>query len=30
MLWIEKPQNEAGKTLEAIRIIPSNKCKDAF
>jgi len=28
MLWIEKPQNEAGKPLEVIRIIPSNKCKD--
>ena len=27
-LWIEKPQNEVGKTIEAIRIIPSNKCKD--
>jgi len=27
-LWIDKPQNEAGKTLEAIRKIPSNKCKD--
>jgi len=27
-LWIDKPQNEAGKPLEAIRKIPSNKCKD--
>ena len=26
-LWIELPQNGVGKPLEAIRIIPSNKCK---
>ena len=27
-LWFEKPHNEVGKSLEAIRIIPSNKCKN--